>query len=42
MLGIKGAKMILAIKFRKKIAVKNRRGPNCERNEDVFSFCVSS
>jgi len=27
-LGIKGAKMILAIKFRKKIAVKKRRGVN--------------
>ncbi len=36
--GIKGAKMILAIKFRKKINARKRRGPDCERNDKEFSF----
>jgi len=36
MAGIKGAKIILAVKFKKKIAVKKRRDPNCKRKEGMF------
>jgi hypothetical protein len=39
MAGIKGARMILEIKFRKKIVIKKRRGPICEPKEGIFSSC---
>ena len=40
MAGIKGARIILEIKFRKKIVVKKRRGPICEPKEGTIPSCV--
>jgi len=37
MAGIRGAMVILALKFRKNITVKKRSGPDCERNDGIFS-----
>jgi len=40
MAGIKGARIILEIKFRKKIVVKKSRGPICEPKEGIFLSCL--
>jgi hypothetical protein len=34
---MRGARMILAIKFKKKITTKKRRGPDWEKKDGVFS-----